>query len=178
MAKQSRNFFISYHHDYDQKYAKALNKARKGMKLANYSLNSDISEYTDEQIYKVIRNKMRACSVTIILIGERTGHRKWIDWELWASLRGYKNSKNPKRSFRPKGLLAIYLPTASHSVPKRLQANIDSGYAVSMRWKNIERDLEGRINYATWKRDNASHVIKNNLEHLNRNAFNFLGFKI
>jgi hypothetical protein len=178
MALQSRNFFVSYHHDYDQKYVKALRQIKQGMQVADYSLKEDISEYTDEQIYKVIRNKMRACSVTIILIGERTGHRKWIDWELWASLRGYKNSSNPKRSFRPKGLLAIYLPTASHSIPARLQANIDSGYAVSMKWKNIERDLEGRINYAIWKRDNASHEIKNNLERFDRNAFNFLGFRL
>jgi hypothetical protein len=178
MALQSRNFFVSYHHDYDQEYVEELRQIKRGMKVADYSLKKDISQYTDEQIYSVIRNKMRACSVTIILIGERTGHRKWIDWELWASLRGYKNSKDPKRSFRPKGLLAIYLPTASHSVPKRLKANIDSGYAVSMRWKNIERDLESKINYAIWKRDNASHEIKNNLKRFDRNAFNFLGLKI
>ena len=178
MALQSRNFFVSYHHDYDQRYVKKLRQIKQGMKVADYSLKQDISEYTDEQIYSVIRNKMRACSVTIILIGERTGHRKWIDWELWASLRGYKNSRNPKRSFKPKGLLAIYLPTASHSIPERLQANIDSGYAVSMRWKNIERDLESRINHAIWKRDNASQKIKNNLERFERNAFNFLGFRI
>lgn len=178
MPRKIRNCFLSYHHEYDQKYVRALRKATEGMKVADYSLKNDISQYTDEQIYKAIRNKMRACSVTIILIGERTGHRKWIDWELWASLRGYKNSKDPRRSFKPKGLLAIYLPTESHSVPKRLKANIDSGYAVSMRWKNIERDLESKINYAIWKRDNASHEIKNNLERFDRNAFNFLGLRM
>ena len=151
MALQSRNFFVSYHHDYDQGYVKKLHQIKQGMKVADYSLKEDISEYTDEQIYNVIRNKMRACSVTIILIGERTGHRKWIDWELWASLRAYKNSRNPKRSFKPKGL---------------------------MRWKNIERDLESKINYAIWKRDNTSHQIKNNLKRFDRNAFNFLGLKI
>lgn len=178
MEKKTRNFFVSYHHDNDQKYVKALRKFKQGMKVADYSLKEDISEYTDDEIYTIIRNKMRACSVTIVLIGERTGHRKWIDWELWASLRAYKNSRNFKRSFRPKGLLAIYLPTDSHSVPERLQANIDSGYAVSMRWKNIERDFESKINYAIWKRDHASHEIKNHLERFERNAFNFLGFKI
>lgn len=178
MALQSRNFFVSYHHGNDQAYTKRLRQLKQGMKVADYSLKEDISEYTDEQIYKVIRNKMRACSVTIVLIGEKTGHRKWIDWELWASLRGYKNNKDPKRSFKPKGLLAIYLPSSNHSVPQRLQANIDSGYAVSMKWKNIERDLQGKINYAIWKRDNASHEIKNNLERFDRNAFNFLGFRL
>ncbi|QYA25598.1 TIR domain-containing protein [Gramella sp. MT6] len=178
MALKSRNFFVSYHHNNDQGYIKKLRQLKQGMKVADYSLKKDISEYTDEQIYKVIRDKMRSCSVTIVLIGERTGHRKWIDWELWASLRGYKNSRDPKRSFKPKGLLAIYLPTLSHSVPERLQANIDSGYAVSMKWKNIERDLQSKINYAIWKRNNASHQIKNNSERFERNAFNFFGIKI
>lgn len=178
MTKKTRNFFLSYHHAYDQNYVKHLRSLKQGMKVADYSLKDDISSYTDEQIYKVIRNKMRSCSVTIVLIGERTGHRKWIDWELWASLRAYRNSRDPKKSFRPKGLLAIFLPTNTHSIPKRLKANIDSGYAVSMRWKNLERDLESKINYAIWKRDNASHEIRNNIDRVNRNAINFLGIKI
>lgn len=178
MVMKSRNFFVSYHHNYDQKYLRALRDIKQGMKVADYSLKEDISEYKSEEIYKVIRNKMRACSVTIVLIGERTGHRKWVDWELWASLRGYKNIRNPKKSFRPKGLLAIYLPTKSHSVPKRLQANLESGYAVSMRWRNIERDLESRINHAIWKRENANHKIKNNLKRTERNSFTFLGLKL
>ena len=72
----------------------------------------------------------------------------------------------------------IYLPTETHSIPKRLKANIDSGYAVSMRWKNIERDLESKINYAIWKRVNASHEIRNNIERADRNAINIFGFKI
>ncbi len=169
---------MSYHHDYDQDYVSELRNLKLGMKISDFSLKKDISKYTDESIYKVIRSKMRSCSVLIILIGERTGHRKWIDWELWASLRAYRNNRDPKKSFKPKGLLAIYLPTQSHSVPRRLQDNIDSGYAVSMKWKNVERDLEGRINHAIWKRDNASHKIKNNLERLDRNAFNFFGFRI
>nr|WP_282597825.1 TIR domain-containing protein [Croceivirga thetidis] len=169
---------MSYHHNYDRKYVRALRKAKRGMRVADYSLKKDISNYTDQEIYKVIRNKMRSCSVTIVLIGERTGHRKWIDWELWASLRGYKNSKDPRRSFRPKGLLAIYLPVKYHSVPERLQANIDSGYAVSMNWRNLERDLESKINYAVWKRDNASHEIDNTLERAERNSINFFGLRI
>ena len=178
MVHKSRNFFVSYHHDFDQKYVTELRKVKRGMKVADYSLKTDISEQTDNQIYKIIRNRMRTCSVTVVLIGERTGHRKWIDWELWASLRGYKNSKNPKKSFKPKGLLAIYLPTSTHSIPERLQANIKSGYAVSMRWQNLERDFESKIKYANWKREHASHEIRNSLDRLDRNAFTFLGIKI
>ncbi|SEE18432.1 MTH538 TIR-like domain [Tenacibaculum sp. MAR_2010_89] len=176
--RKKRNYFLSYHHEYDQGYVKILRSSKEGMRIADYSLKENISSLTDEKIYQIIREKMRSCSVTIILIGEMTGHRKWIDWEIWASLRGYKNNKNPLKSFKPKGLLAIYLPTKSHSIPERLQQNIDSGYAVSMNWRNIERDLESKINYAIWKRDNTTHKIKNTLEKVDRNYLNFLGFKI
>ncbi|MCK8479072.1 TIR domain-containing protein [Psychroserpens algicola] len=178
MTIKERNCFVSYHHEYDQKFVQLLRQIKKGMKISDYSLKDDISHYSDEKIYQTIRKKMRSCSVTIVLIGERTGYRKWLDWEIWASLRGYKNSKDPKKSFRPNGLLAIYLPTKNHSVPRRLQENIDSGYAVSMNWRNLERDLESKINYAIWKRDYASHEIKNSLERLDRNYLSFLGFKI
>ena len=121
---------------------------------------------------------MRNCSVTIVLIGEKTGHRKWIDWELWASLRGYTHPTDPKRSFYPNGLLAIYLPGSRHSVPERLQDNIDSGYAVSMRWKNLERDFESKVNYAYSKRTKNAHLIDNSRERIDRNYFNFLGIKL
>lgn len=178
MAKRTRNCFISYHHDYDQDYVEELRSVKAGMKVADYSLKKDIGHLTDDTIYKKIREKMRNCSVTIVLIGERTGHRKWIDWELWASLRGYTNPYDPKKSFYPNGLLAIYLPGFTHSVPERLQDNIDSGYAVSMRWKNLRRDFESKVNYAYWKRVNNSHLIDNSRERTDRNSFNFLGFKI
>jgi hypothetical protein len=121
---------------------------------------------------------MRNCSVTVVLIGSETGHRKWIDWEIWASLRPYKNISNPFKSFKPNGLLAIFLPTQTHSIPPRLQDNINSGYAVSMRWKNLERDFESKVNYAYWKRNNIPHKIVNSRERLSRNYINFLGFKL
>lgn len=128
-----RNCFVSYHHKRDQHYISKLRKVITQMKIADYSLKDDIGHLTDETIYRKVRNKMRNCSVTIVLIGERTGHRKWIDWEIWASLRGYTHPYEPLKSFRPNGLLAIYLPTDTHSVPERLEDNIKSGYAVCMK---------------------------------------------
>ncbi|HLV40656.1 MAG TPA: TIR domain-containing protein [Brumimicrobium sp.] len=178
MAKVTRNCFISYHHNYDQDFVKELRSIKSGMKVADYSLKTDISHLTEETIYKKIREKMRNCSVTIVLVGSRTGHRKWIDWELWASLRGYTHPTDPKKSFRPNGLLVIYLPGSNHSIPDRLQDNIDSGYAVSMKWKNLERDFESKVNYAYWKRMNASNLIRNSRSKTTRNQFNFLGIKI
>ncbi|HMU46121.1 MAG TPA: TIR domain-containing protein [Chitinophagaceae bacterium] len=178
MATKARNCFVSYHHDWDQKYIHKLRNKISGMSVADYSLKDDIGHFTEETIYKKVREKMRSCSVTIVLIGERTGHRKWIDWEIWASLRGYTHSYDPLLSFKPNGLLAIYLPTESHSVPPRLQDNIESGYAVSMKWKNLEEDFESKVNYAFWKRTNNLYKINNSRERQERNYTDFLGFKI
>ncbi len=144
MEKKTRNCFISYHHNNDQGYLSKLRKVVKSMKVSDYSLKNNIGHLTDETIYKKVRSKMRTCSVTVILIGTRTGHRKWIDWEIWASLRGYQHPFDSKKSFKPNGLLAIYLPGENHSVPIRLYDNIKSGYAVSMKWKNLDKDLKAR----------------------------------
>lgn len=178
MPKTTRNCFVSYHHDYDSEYLEDLRDMKTGMKVADYSLKEDIGHLTDQTIYKKIRDKMRNCSVTVVLVGSRTGHRKWIDWELWASLRGYTHPTDPYKSFKPNGLLVIYLPVFSHSVPDRLQDNIDSGFAVSMKWENVERDFESKVNLAHWRRTNNDYKIDNSREKVDRNYFNFLGIRI
>jgi hypothetical protein len=178
MGGTIRNCFVSYHHDYDQEFLYELRRIKEGMKISDHSMKDDIGHLSDETIYKKIREKMRNCSVTIVLIGSKTGHRKWIDWEIWASLRGYSHPTDPKKSFRPNALLAIYLPGSEHSVPDRLQDNIDSGYVVSMRWRNLKRDFESKVNYAIWKRDNEFRSINNSRPKVDRNYLNFLGWKI
>lgn len=176
--KTSRNCFVSYHHGRDQKYISDLRKVIRNVSVADHSLKDDISNYSEQQIYNTIRNRMRNCSVTIVLIGEVTGHRKWVDWEIWASLRKYTHPKTPFKSFKPNGLLGIYLPSSSHSVPDRFQDNIDSGYAVCMKWDNLDRDFESKVNYAYWKRSNLSLKINNSRTRMERNYLSFLGLKI
>ncbi|MEX2410913.1 MAG: TIR domain-containing protein [Candidatus Paceibacterota bacterium] len=176
--KKSRNCFVSYHHKDDQNYIAKLREEVKRVKVGDHSLKYDIGHLTDDTIYNKIRGKMRKCSVTIVLIGKSTGHRKWVDWEIWASLRGYKNIKDMRKSFKPNGLLAIYLPTSSHSVPERLKDNIDSGYAVSMNWKNLEKDFESKVNYAFWNRSNNAYKINNSRKRQKYNFINILGLKL
>lgn len=169
MARIIRNCFISYHHFNDQAYLNDLRMLKDGMKVADYSLKDDIGYLSDEAIYKIIREKMRSCSVTIVLIGSETGNRKWIDAEIWASLRGYKHPTKSLKSFKPNGLLCIFLPGQNHSIPPRLQDNIDSGYAVSMRWSNVKRDFESKVNYAVWKRDYFYNSIVNSRVRMKKN---------
>ena len=178
MERKIRNCFVSYHHERDEKYLLKLRNVISGMKVADYSLKDDIGHLTDDTIYKKIREKMRNCSITIVLVGERTGHRKWIDWEIWASLRSYSNPADTSKSFKPNGLLAIFLPYYNHSIPERLQDNISSGYAVSMKWENLERDFENKVNYAHWSRTNILHKIDNRRKRLNEDYWDLFGFKI
>jgi hypothetical protein len=178
MEKKIRNCFVSYHHDNDQKYISRLRKTITQMRVADYSLKDDIGDLKEETIYKKVREKMRNCSVTVVLIGERTGHRKWIDWEIWASLRAYTHPYDQLKSFKPNGLLAIYLPVESHSVPNRLQDNIDTGYAVRMNWKNLENDFESKVNYAYWNRTNNAYKIDNSRERMDSNYWDFFGLRL
>jgi hypothetical protein len=171
IEKKIRNCFVSYHHDNDQKYLAKLRKTIKNMSVADYSLKDNIGHLTDETIYKKVREKMRNCSVTVVLVGSRTGHRKWIDWEIWASLRSYTHPYDPLKSFKPNGLLAIYLPTDSHSVPDRLADNIKSGYAVCMKF-------ESKVNYAYWNRTNNAYKIRNSREREESNSMNFFGLRL
>jgi hypothetical protein len=175
MELKTRNCFVSYHHERDQKYITKLRRVISEMKVSDYSMKNNIGHLSDETIYKKVREKMRNCSVTVVLIGERTGHRKWIDWEIWASLRGYTHPYDPLKSFKPNGLLGIFLPTDSHSIPDRLQDNIDSGFAVCMKWKNLERDFESKVNWAHWSRTNILGKINNKRERLEDDYWDFFG---
>ena len=178
VEKKIRNCFVSYHHDYDHEYIAKLRKIVQKMKVSDYSLKADIGHLTDETIYKKIRNKMYNCSVTVILVGEKTGHRKWIDWEIWASLRSYKHPYDPQKSFKPNGLPAVFLPSESYSIPDRLQDNIDSGYAVCMDWKDIETEFQQNVNLAYSNRNNSKSKIKNKREKIDRNYLSILGYRI
>jgi hypothetical protein len=178
MEKRTRNCFVSYYHERDQNFFSELRDIISNMKVADYSLKDDIGHLTDETIYKKVRSKMRNCSVTVVLIGERTGHRKWIDWEIWASLRGYNHPTNSLLSFKPNGLLAIYLPVNSHSIPNRLQDNVKTRYAVNMKWENLERDFESKVNFAYHNRMNNLHRIDNSRKKMEEDYWDILGIRI
>ena len=119
----------------------------------NRSLDNAYINMSDEQILDAIRKKHLMDSiVTIVLIGSETSKRKWIDWEINASLRPYGSRSR-------KGLLGIFLPTAGE-VPARLQDNIDSGYAVTMKWENISWQLADKIEEA-FKNRTKDRLVEN-----------------
>lgn len=90
---------------------------------------SDIIDSTNvAYIRQTIKSKfLRDSTVTLVVIGECTWARKFVDWEIYTSLRS-----DPT----PNGLLAVQLPSvagSSPSIPARLSANLapngETGYA-------------------------------------------------
>lgn len=102
--------FITYHHENDQWYKERL------LDL-NYEHNifidrsvdtGDIPDnLNDESIRRIIRDKyLRDSTVTILLVGSETKHRKHVDWELYSSMiDGSVNKKS--------GILVINLPSSN-----------------------------------------------------------------
>lgn len=145
--------FVSYHHANDQKQADHLRDTYgNDNTLLDKSLDEAYEDMSDDEILAAIRTEhLKDSTVTIVLIGSETANRKWVDWEIYSSLRPYGDrSRN--------GLLGIYLPTAGDT-PARLQDNIDSGYAVTMKWENISWQLESKIQAAFDNRSKTDLVV-------------------
>lgn len=155
--------FVSYHHLNDQKKADYLRDTYgENNTLLDRSLDEAYEDMSDDEILAAIRKEhLKDSTVTIVLIGSETANRKWVDWEIYSSLRPYgERSRN--------GLLGIYLPTAGET-PARLQDNIDSGYAVTMKWENISTQLENKINKA-YENRGKTELVRNSRKRRERNS--------
>jgi hypothetical protein len=56
MERKTRNCFVSYHHERDQKYLSKLRKLICNIKVADYSLKDDIGYLSEDTIYKKVRD--------------------------------------------------------------------------------------------------------------------------
>jgi hypothetical protein len=99
---EKRKVFISYHHHGDQAYKEAL--------VAQYCDSYDLLEDnslgrmidTDDLEYverEIREDYIKGSSVTILLCGARTWERKFVDWEIYATL------------LKKAGLIGLQLPT-------------------------------------------------------------------
>lgn len=155
--------FVSFHHANDQKKADYLRDTYGADNtLIDRSLADAYDDKTDDEILALIRtNHLKDSTVTIVLIGSETANRKWVDWEIYSSLRPYgSRTRN--------GLLGIYLPTAGQT-PLRLQDNIDSGYAVTMKWENLSTQLSSKIDEA-YNNKTKDSLVRNTRARRQRNS--------
>ena len=100
--------FITYHHDNDQCHKESLLQINEQHRVfVDKSVDTaDISDDLDDQtIRRIIRDDyLRDSTVTILLVGTATRHRKHVDWELYSSMiDGTVNKKS--------GILVVNLPS-------------------------------------------------------------------
>lgn len=129
-----RKVFVSYHHGSDQQYYDYLTKtfADQYDVFSDNSLERAFqSDDTDYVRWAIKQNHIKGSSCTVVLVGPNTWGRKYVDWEIKATLE------------EKHGLICILLPTTPRGTnggtnkPKRLQDNLDSNYAKFLEWQNL-----------------------------------------
>lgn len=117
--------FVSFHHQQDQHWYESLREQMaRTHDLVDRSLAEPFQSDDPEYVERQIREKhITGTSCTIVLLGSDTHKRKYVDWEICATL------------YKQHGLLGLRLPdNYGARFPARFQDNIDSGYAVLAEW--------------------------------------------
>jgi hypothetical protein len=161
-----RKLFITYSHLDEPSVAQFINywayregvfiPKALGVQDADDFINSNDTEY----VMSRIRQKyVGDSSVTLALIGTCTHSRRYVDWEIKASLRRAEDGL-------PNGLVGILLPplTSAH-LPERFASNLSKPglpyYARYYPSPVTSEQLAGWIEDAFSARTNRAHCISN-----------------
>ena len=170
MNKVRHKCFISYHHD-DQaevdEFISTFDDERDvliarglGQEMAQDIINSDDTAYVMRRIRELY---LKDSTVTIVLMGRCTWARRYVDWEIQASLRHGS-------VVTPNGLLGIKLPSYSErdgQYPNRLNVNLKQNddqedcYARSIAYPSRKDTLANAIDAAFDRRQTHEKWINN-----------------
>jgi len=121
-------------------------------------IDSTNTDYVMSQIRKLY---LKDSTVTIVLIGKCTWARRYVDWEIQASLRHGE-------TVTPNGLLGIKLPSYNKSgYPDRLNKNLNQNdqqkdcYARVINYPTHKDTLTNQIEDAFQSRTSRAHLIVN-----------------
>ena len=126
--------FVSYHHDNDRYFYGEFCRlfANRYELIDDASVARTTGSNDAEGIVRNLRaNYVAGTDHTIVLCGLLTPWRKFVDWEIKATLD------------EAHGLIGINLPTnpsgaqGRYIVPGRLYDNLRSGYAVLLQWQQV-----------------------------------------
>ena len=177
MAVVRRKCFISYHHadqlevdqfirDFDHGYDCFMARG-----LGNEMPGDVVQSTNPEYVMRRIRDLyLSSSTVTLLMLGRCTWSRRYVDWELQASLRRGETTT-------PNGLLAVKLPSYPRNggrFPDRLSRNLLSKgqtdcYARHMTYPSSINDLVGAIERAFERRETHAHLIVNPRERMLNN---------
>lgn len=161
-----RAVFVSYHHHGDQRfYDSLLTTLHDRMELlTDNSLDRRIESSDHTYIMRQIREHyLRGSSCAVVLCGVDTWRRKYVDWEIQASLD------------QQMGLVGVRLPTLQLQAnggtikPARLQDNIDTGYAQWVQWAEASVNPSVLIEAIEKANTASKRLIVNSRQRLDRN---------
>ncbi|QPR34460.1 TIR domain-containing protein [Delftia acidovorans] len=151
--------FVSYHHKGDQDYYDSFTKAFHDTYNVVYdnSLERSIdSDNVDYVMRRIRENHITGTSCTIILVGAESPTRKYIDWEISATLE------------KKHALIGVQLPTARLTpdnqrvfVPGRLFDNVKSGFALWLTWGQITANTTKLGEYIAEAKSRSASKIDN-----------------
>lgn len=158
--------FVSYHHYNDQQYYDSFSRTFHDTYDTIYdnSLERRIDSDNVEYVMRKIREDfITGSSCTIVLIGSETYKRKYIDWEIKATLD------------KEHALIGVYLPTAARNfegkivVPDRLLDNINSGYASWLSWDSLTSHSVTLSDHIATAKSRSKTLINNQRDKMLRN---------
>jgi hypothetical protein len=153
-----RRIFVSYHHGGDQAYYKAFSQVFHDAYEVIYDNSVERKVDSEDANYvmrRIRENDITGSSCTIVLVGKNTYERKYVDWEISATLE------------REHGLIEVKLPTAPATaqntvvVPARLHDNIQSGYALWVTWEQITAGAQTLSTYIEQANARAKRLVVN-----------------
>lgn len=164
MNPTRRKVFVSYHHGGDQAYYDEFSRFFHDQyeAIRDNSLERLIQSDNTDYVMQQIREKYIAgTSCTIVLIGAQSHQRKYLDWEIKATLD------------KCHGLIGIVLPTHTKNpageivVPDRFLDNCKSGYAASTHWngltvQGLTQLIDTAIAKPSWQIDNSRPMRQRN----------------
>lgn len=162
-----RKVFVSYHHGNDRPYYDAFINSFSNTydvlhdNSVERAVNSDNADYV---IRKIRENYITGSSCTIVLCGPQTPWRKFVDWEIKATLD------------KQHALIGVNLPKNPLStgnkyiVPDRLHDNIQSRFAVWVDWTTFTQSHEAVRQYIELAKSSSTQLIDNSRPLRQRNG--------
>ena len=169
-----RKCFISYYHadqsevdtfvnTFDRNHSVFI--ARRLGEMPEDIINSNDTDYV---MRKIREDYISDSTVTIVIMGRCTWARRYIDWEIQASLRSGE-------TVTPNGLLGIKLPSFT-DFPPRFNANLrqdgqaqDTNYAGHIDYPNSLDALSNAIEWAFNRRSTHRQYINNSRDRMMNN---------
>lgn len=170
-----RKVFISYYHgdqeavnQFVRDFGDIFIPKTVGVKDGDFDFDSTNPQYI---MRKIREQKLEDSTVTIVLIGSCTHSRRYVDWEVKASLQQGQSL--------PNGLIAINLPYMGNKggLPQRVNSNVqrdgsgnDIGYARYYRYPESKDELKRWIEDAHAARTERANLICNPNEMMKYNS--------